>query len=349
MKEYRKIGVWQTAFIGDAVLTLPLLSALKQLHPRAEIHLWVRQGLAGLFSGQPELAAVHEFDKRGQDKSLPAAHRLGRVISKQGFDLWISAHRSLRSAVVSRATEIPTRIGYSTPWFNRFAYTATVDRRFDDLEEIERLHQLLGPLTEDASIPEARLRLPKQTLEFADAFWDEHGLRGDRVLGVHPGSTWPTKCWLPDYFAEVIRNAANEGVTVLVFGGPGEEKLAGEIVEKAGGSGRYVHNQAGKLDLLQLAAVMGRLDACLTNDSGPMHLAWTQDVPLVALFGPTVRKLGFYPRGERSTVLESDLKCRPCGLHGPRKCPEKHHDCMKNIAPAQVWKELRAKLDLPQD
>ncbi|WP_147819586.1 lipopolysaccharide heptosyltransferase II [Salidesulfovibrio onnuriiensis] len=349
MKEYRKIGVWQTAFIGDAILTLPLLAALKRLHPHAEIHFWVRKGLGALFSGQPEITAVHEFDKRGRDKSLLAAHRLGRKIAGQGFDLWISAHRSLRSAVVARATRIETRIGYCAPWFNRCAYTQTVDRRFEDLEEIERLHQLLLPLNEEAPVPQANLVLPQSARRFAQDFWEEHGLQGDMVLGVHPGSTWPTKCWLPDYFAEVVRHAANEAVTVLVFGGPGEEALVSEIVEKAGGTGRFVHNLAGRLDLLQLAAVMGRLSACLTNDSGPMHLAWTQNVPLVALFGPTVRKLGFYPRGKKSTVLETDLQCRPCGLHGPRKCPQKHHECMKRITPEQVWSALRAKLDQPLD
>lgn len=345
MNEYRKIGVWQTAFIGDAVLTLPLLGSLRRRYPDAEIHFWVRKGLAELFSGQPELTEVHEFDKRGGEKSMPAAARLGKQISEQGFDLWLSAHRSLRSAMVTHMTRIPTRIGYSHPWFNRFAYTTTVARRFDDLEEIERLQQLLVPLGIEEPAPEARLSLPEQAHRFADDFWEKHGLQGDVVLGVHPGSTWPTKCWLPESFAEVIRHAANEGVTVLVFGGPTEEKLASEIVEKAGGTGRYVHDMAGKLSLLELAAVMGRLNACLTNDSGPMHLAWTQAVPLVALFGPTVRALGFAPRGKDSTILETDLECRPCGLHGPVSCPKGHHECMRRITPEMAWSELQGKLN----
>jgi heptosyltransferase-2 len=345
MHEYRKIGVWQTAFIGDAVLTLPLLAALHQRHPEAEIHLWVRAGLEPLFAGQPGVHAVHGFDKRGTDRSLFSAMRLGRQIRSQGFDLWISAHRSLRSALVARSTGIATRIGYDTPWFNRMAYTTTVSRRFDQLEEIERLHQLLAPLGISLPAPQARLTLPQAEQDRAEKFWHENGLVGDRVLGVHPGSTWPTKCWLPEYFAKIIRKAANHGITVLVFGGPEETRLVADIIEKAGGTGRYVHNLAGRLSLVELAAAMGRLDACLTNDSGPMHLAWTQGVPLVSLFGPTVRKLGFFPRGEDSTVLEIELGCRPCGLHGPKRCPKRHHKCMKAITPDMVWDALAPLLD----
>lgn len=349
MSDFHKIGIWQTAFIGDAVLTLPLLTALKNRYPQAELHMWVRSGLEELFAGQPQLTAVHGFDKRGRDRSLLAAARLGASLRNEGFDLWISAHRSLRSAIVSRATNIPMRIGYDTPWFSRLAYTNMVDRKFREMEEIERLHQLLTPLGIGLPAPEARLVLPDYATERAERLWEERNLKGDIVLGVHPGSTWPTKCWLPEYFAEVIRSAATEGYSVLVFGGPNERKLAGDIVEKAGGSGRYVHNLAGELSLVELAGVMGRLNACLTNDSGPMHLAWTQGVPLVSMFGPTVRSLGFFPRGEKSIVMETELGCRPCGLHGPKKCPKKHHDCMKKIRPAQVWETLRSMLDVDDE
>ena len=77
-----------------------------------------------------------------------------------------------------------------------------------------------------------------------------------------------------------------------------------------------------------------------------MHLAWSQDVPLVALFGPTVKQLGFFPRGKNSTVAEIDLDCRPCGLHGPRKCPKDHFRCMRTLTPDMVWEKLSAKLNL---
>ncbi|WP_316898469.1 glycosyltransferase family 9 protein [Pseudodesulfovibrio indicus] len=345
MQAYKKIGVWQTAFLGDAVLTLPLLRALKDRFPEAEIHFFVRAGVESVFEGQPEIAKVRPFAKRGREKSLNAAVRLGWEIGREGFDLWVSAHTSLRSALVAGATGIGRRIGYSAPWFNRFAYTETVDRRFDELAEIERLMELARPLGIDGPAPKAELVLPESAREAADRFWTESGFSGP-VLGVHPGSTWPTKCWPVEYFSDIVRRAVEAGAHVLVFGGPGEEPVAEAVIDGALADPSRVTDLSGRLTLPQLAAYLRRLDAYLTNDSGPMHLAWTQDVPLVALFGPTVKGLGFFPRGENSVVMETDVDCRPCGLHGPKKCPKTHFRCMRELTPDRVWDALRPKLGL---
>ena len=98
----------------------------------------------------------------------------------------------------------------------------------------------------------------------------------------------------------------------------------------------------------ELAACLRFLDVYVSNDSGPMHLAWIQDVPLVALFGPTTRALGFFPRGPASRVLELDLPCRPCGLHGGKRCPLGTHACLRDLAPETVWRAVREALDRPR-
>jgi len=345
MQEYKKIGVWQTAFLGDAVLTLPLLRALKDRYPDAEIHFFVRGGVESIFEGQPEITKVHGFAKRGKQKSLNAAVRLGWELGQEGFDLWISTHTSMRSALIAGSTGVSRRIGYSKPWYNRLAYTETVDRKFTELAEIERLMELLEPLGIKGPAPKAQLVVKAEAVADAEAFWESRSF--DRpVLGLHPGSTWPTKCWLVEYFSEIVKRATESGAHVLVFGGPGEEDVAAQVIAGANANPDHVTNLAGQLNLPQLAAYLGKLDAYLTNDSGPMHLAWTQDVPLVALFGPTVEKLGFFPRGENSTVMETELACRPCGLHGPKKCPKDHFKCMKELTPDRVWEALRKKLSL---
>nr|WP_321260485.1 lipopolysaccharide heptosyltransferase II [uncultured Pseudodesulfovibrio sp.] len=343
MSEYKKIGVWQTAFLGDAVLTLPMLRAIKDRFPDAELHFFVRTGFESIFAGQSEITAVHGFAKRGAQKSLNAAVRYGRAVGQQGFDLWISTHTSFRSALVSGATGIDRRIGYDRPWFNRFAYTETVDRKFNELDEIERLMELVKPLGIDVSAPKAELVLSEEARGAASAYWDTTNF-GRPVLGIHPGSTWPTKCWPVDYFSEITSRAVESGAHVLIFAGPGEEDVARQVEQGAKADSAHVTNLAGKLSLPELAAYLGKLDAYLSNDSGPMHLAWTQDVPLVAVFGPTVRSLGFFPRGDNSTVMETELACRPCGLHGPKKCPEGHFKCMKLVTPDMVWETLRKKL-----
>jgi len=346
--DFRRVGIWQTAFLGDAVLTLPFIQALKQRLPEAELHLFVRAGLDGLFSAQRELASVRPFAKRGVQRGLLAARTLGKALSAEGFDLWISPHTSLRSAYMARAVGAPVRIGYDAPWYNWLAYTHLTQRRFDELEEIERIFQLGAPLGIFADrahpAPMPRLDLPPEARARAEEIFA--GLPDGKRLGIHPGSTWPTKCWPAAHFAEVARQALAAGAVVLLFAGPGEEDLAARIAADADdGSGRLV-NLANMLTIPALAACLGRLDACLTNDSGPMHLAWAQGVPLAACFGPTVRKLGFFPRGPNSRVLETNLDCRPCGLHGHKACPLGHHNCMRDIAPRRAWDVLRPMLGL---
>jgi heptosyltransferase-2 len=324
------------------VLSLPLIQALKAAFPEAELHLFTRPGVDSLFRAQRELASVRPFAKRGAQKGLLAAAGLGRELAREGFDLWISPHTSLRSALVAGCVGAPRRIGYARPWWNQLVYTHLVDRRFDTLQEVERLMQLVLPLGLDPAPPKPRLDLPPEALARAAEIFA--ALSTGSVLGLHPGSTWPTKCWPEEHFAEIARRALAAGAVVLLFAGPGEEGLAARIAAAAQDTSGRLVNLAGQLDLPALAACLGRVDACLTNDSGPMHLAWVQDTPLCALFGPTTRQLGFFPRGENTRVLEQSLDCRPCGLHGHTACPLQHHHCMRDITPDRVWDVLRGML-----
>lgn len=341
---YKKIALWQTAFLGDAVLTLPFIRALSLRFPDAEIHLFVRKGVEPLFESQKELTAVHGFDKRGAQKGMKAAFAYGADIGRQGFDLWISAHTSMRSAVVAAATGIKDRIGYDAPWYNRLIYTDTVKRRFDELEEVERLMALGEPLGIPGIAPQTDLNLPASILAEAKDFFTQFD--GNPVIGVHPGSTWETKKWPELNFAETICRCLDEGFRVILFGGPDEKDLCDTVLQDCVRADEVV-NLAGKLGLQQLAAYIRQLDIYLTNDSGPMHIAWIQSVPVLAMFGPTVRRFGFFPRGENSTVLESecDLKCRPCGLHGGKVCSEKHHKCMTDITVQRVWSEIMKNVE----
>jgi heptosyltransferase-2 len=338
-----RIGVWNTAFLGDAVLTLPLLHTLHRAYPQAELHFFVRRGLAGLFASQPELAEVHEFDKRGRDRGLRAAMRLGRKLARMRFDLWLSPHTSLRSGLVARWTTAPRRIGYSRPAYNHYFYTHTVDRGFGAADEIDRLLRLVRPLGVTDLVTEPNLILPAAATAKAEAFFA--GLAGP-VLGVHPGSTWPTKQWPEDSYGQVMARAHAAGASVVLFAGPDETECAARVLAASGLAGRdRLHDLSGALSLPELAAHLAKLSCYLTGDSGPMHLAWAGGAPVVALFGPTTRSLGFFPRGN-STVLELDLDCRPCGLHGPRACPQGHHRCMRDLTPDAAWAAVAAKLDV---
>jgi heptosyltransferase-2 len=341
----KRIAVWNTAFLGDAVLTLPLIQSLRLRFPEAVIDYYVRGGLEDLFRPHPAIASVYGYDKRGGQRGAAALASLGRRIAGRGYDLWISAHTSFRSACFALLSRAPLRVGYRDPAINRLFYTDCVDRRFDSLHEIERLLRLLQPLGQGpvSDWPELAVSA-EDSHRAAELFAPLSG----PVLGLHPGSVWGSKRWCASYFAETGARALQNGASVALFAGPGEERVAALVREamrqKAPERAGAVLDLSGRLSLPLLAACLGRLSCYLTNDSGPMHLAWVQRTPVVAVFGPTVRELGFFPRGRDARVRESALSCRPCGLHGPKVCPLGHHRCMTEVTPDMVWPDVAARL-----
>ena len=340
----RRIAVWNTAFLGDAVLTLPLVQSLCLRYPGAAVDFYVRKGLESLFEPHPALSAVYGFDKRGRQKGPAGLWTMCRGIAGRSYDLWLSAHTSPRSGLAALASRAPLRIGYAKGSLSRFFYTRVVDRRFGERDEIERLLLLLDPLGPGPVCDWPELALAPEAKAEADAFFDP--LCGP-VLGLHPGSVWATKRWPAEYFAETGIRAAAKGAQVALFAGPGEEDIAARVREHmlAGGvDPAQLHDLSGRLSLPVLAAFLGRLSCYLTNDSGPMHLAWAQRTPVTAMFGPTVREHGFYPRGDGATVFEVPEPCRPCGLHGHAACPLGHHRCMTAITPDLVWPDVARKL-----
>lgn len=342
-----KIAVWNTAFLGDAVLTLPLIQTLRNAFPAAEIDFYVRRGFATLFECHPALHAVYEYDKRrlSGNNRLSSLLASGRVLGGRRYDMWIGAHTSPRSALLARLSGAPVRVGYTGGPVAALCYNRRVSRRFAELHEIERLLELLAPVV-PASMPRQHwpeLTLPPAARERAALF--RQSLGSVPLLGLHPGSVWGTKRWTPGGFADIARRAAARGAHVLVFAGPGEEGVAREVIALSHLEGSpLLHDFSGALSLPELAAFLGILDDYVSNDSGPMHLAWAQRTPVTALFGPTVRALGFFPRGETARVLEVPLECRPCGLHGPQVCPLKHHRCMTDIDGNAVWDDVSSKL-----
>ncbi len=366
----RRIAIWNTAFLGDAALTLPLVRAVAAAWPDAAVDMYVRRGVGALFAAQPELAAVREYDKRASERGAAALWRLGRDVAGRGYDMWLGAHLSPRSAFMALCSRAGTRVGYTGGPLQRLAYTVTVPRRFGEIDEIERLMELLrpvlpagfspadafddlyppsrpssasAPLPPPLPAPWPRLVLPPAARDKAAVF--RRGISGP-LLGIHPGSTWPTKRWTPAGVAEIARRAVAAGAHVLLFAAGAEETaLAAAVASLAGLAGHpRLHDVSGALSLPELAAFLAIPDCCLMNDSGPMHLAWIQRTPVTAVFGPTVPAFGFTPRGPDASVIDVPLDCRPCGRHGHVRCPRGHHDCMKRIDADRVWADVERKL-----
>ena len=147
-----------------------------------------------------------------------------------------------------------------------------------------------------------------------------------------------------EYFVQLISRLQTElGVQVVLVGGGHKDADLGEKICQL--SQGHAANLCGKTSLADLMALMQHFKLFITNDSGPMHIATAFDVPTLAIFGPTTRELGFFPYGEGHRVMEvKGLPCRPCALHGGKKCPLGHFKCMRDILPGRVFENAKEML-----
>jgi len=326
--EPRNILLVQTAFLGDIVLFTPLAAAARAKFPAARVSLLTTPAGAELLRGLPGVDDIIAFDKRGAEAGLGGLRAKAADLKTRGFDLALSAHRSVRTAALLWLAGIPRRIGYGNaalPWF----YTDRVARR-PDRHEVHRALALLDPLGGQPPGFTPRLCLP----DLPPAGEDLIGRGARPRVAICPGSVWPTKRYSAAGFAAAARQLIDRhGASVYLIGAKDDREAADEVMAAMGGG---VTDLVGRTGLRDWARVIGAMDLVITNDSGPTHVASALGVPVAVVYGPTTPAQGFAPFGVPSRVLEVSLPCRPCGDHGARRCPEGRLRCMEEIDPARL-------------
>jgi heptosyltransferase-2 len=324
--------VIQTAFLGDVVLTTPLLAALAERY--GPVDVVTTPTAAVLLETHPAVGTVIRYDKRGADRGLRGLWTLGRRLRARRYARAYLPHRSWRSAALALLAGTAERTGFAdSP--AALAYTRRVPRPATG-HEVERLLTLAhtdagaGP----AAVPAVHLALTADDRAAADAWLRERNV-GAGFVALAPGSIWGTKRW-----AGYPELAAALDAPIVVLGGRDDAPLADQVVAAA--SGR-AYSAAGALGLRTSAALIARAGVLVTNDSAPLHLATAVGTPVVAIFGPTVPGFGFGPRGPRDAIVEHpSLACRPCSAHGPQVCPLGHHRCMRELSVASVLAAVAA-------
>jgi heptosyltransferase-2 len=337
-----KILVVQTSFLGDAVLTTPLLSEIRRRFPNAELTVLCTPQAQSLLHGNPDIHEVLTDDKRrGGWRGL---WRKAKDLRSRGFTIALSPHRSFRSGLLLFLARIPCRVGFrqSSGWF---FYHRRVQRDMSG-HDVERNLSLLSAFgVEPAqSRRDLRVGVDPEARGAVERLFRALGIeRNGLTFGIHPGSVWPTKRWTPPGYAELIVLLKRRyRCQILLFGGPQDQEIVSRIQELSGDVGV---NLAGKVHLRELASALEFCDVFITNDSGPMHIAVAQKIPVVALFCATTPSLGFYPYSSRAVVVEKDLSCRPCSSHGGRRCPLGTGDCMRLIEAEDVLRAVARLLD----
>ena len=314
--------VIQTAFLGDVILTTPLLAALAARHGPVDV---VTTPLAApLLETHPAVRRVIPYDKRGADRGWAGVRRVARRLRAERYARAYVPHRSLRTAALAFLARIPSRIGFSGGW--SFLYTEARPKPRTGHES----DRLLALADEPSALYPPHLRPTAEDEQVAlDLLAGGRIQNGESFLAIAPGSIWGSKRW--PYYRELAVALADR-MAVVAVGGQDDGQLGDEIVGAAGRSGGRAVNACGKLTLRQSAALIARAAVLITNDSAPLHLATAMITPIVAVFGPTVPEFGFGPirAGDMALGIEG-LQCRPCSSHGPPQCPLGHHRCMRDL------------------
>ncbi|MFO8056644.1 MAG: lipopolysaccharide heptosyltransferase II [bacterium] len=331
--------------IGDIILTTPVLSALAQRFPGSSIDFVVKTEYKELVKGHPAVRQVWAFDKNTGFRGLKD---LKNRLNRQGYDLVLDLHCNLRSTYLRVRTRAFMKRAYRKHTFARLLLKnfrvnllnnapPVCDRYFSALEDFG--------VSREGRAPE--LYLPAESRAKATAVLAEEGVEPPEVyVCLAPGASYPTKRWSAEGFGEAATSLAGTEKAVVMVGDESDLTVCSFISADLAEKGVQAINLAGRLSLAESAAVLAKASVVLSNDSGLMHIAAALNRPLVAVFGPTSRELGFYPQGKRSGTVEvHGLSCRPCTLHGDRECPEGHHDCMRMIAPDQVVKEAEKVME----
>ncbi|NPA52524.1 MAG: lipopolysaccharide heptosyltransferase II [Aquificae bacterium] len=328
-----KIIVWQTAFLGDLILTTPLFSSLKKLYPSAYLSVITKPFGKEVLKNNPDVDHLITFNKKTMSN-----WELIKSIKSQKYDLAISPHRSHRASYSLFLARIPERIGFDKGGFS-FLYTKKVPHRFDGTHEIERNLKLLSVLPEYDS--QKLEKIPKLPLdEREENSYKRFNLKDKDYIIIAPGSKWETKRWTAKGYGQVIDRLLQEGENIVTIGSPEDKEFTDKVLQYTKHKDS-VKNLVGKTNLRETFSIIKHGKLLISNDSAPVHMAVAYGTPVVDIYGPTVTEFGFYPYRKGKVVEIKNLECRPCGLHGHRECPIGTHECMEKISPDLVLENVQ--------
>ena len=306
--------------LGDVVLTIPALRALRRGHPGARLEVVTERRYAPLLEGLEFVDRVWPLER-----TTASTLGLAAALRRRRWSVAVDFFGNARSALLTRASEAALRVGWDARGRRR-AYHLRVPRSIDPAGReyaaaaYRRLALAAGGIEDGL---ETTLALPAAARAEAVPLLAKSGVPdAGATVGLVAAGTWSTKSWPLSHCAALARGLLAAGWPVLLLAGPGEETVSRRLLELAPGVGLLP-----PCDVVSLAAVIERLAAVVGTDSGPRHLAAALAVPSWTWFGPT-HPGNWLPPGERHGAWWTDLPCRGCDRTA---CP--HWSCLPSLAP----------------
>jgi heptosyltransferase-2 len=329
-----RVLVIQTASLGDVILATPVIEKIHHFYPETRIDFLLKKGYEDLFQSHPFLHQLILWDK--SENKLGELNRLAQVIRSHRYDLVINVQRFASSGFLTVFSGAKRTIGFNKNPFSIFFHKSIkhkIGKGKNTPHETERNLKLIEHLTDKSYF---RVRLYPSKIDFAKV--SQYKTKG--FITISPGSLWFTKQFPEEKWISFLLKL-DKDIVVYLLGSPNEKDLCSRIRQESNIMSRSL-NLAGKLSFLQSAALMKDALMNYVNDSAPMHLASSVNAPTTAIYCSTVPEFGFGPLSENAVVVQAlqPPDCKPCGLHGFKKCPQQHFDCAYNIETHQLLDTL---------
>jgi len=331
----------QTAFLGDAVLSLPFLARLGEARPRSRIVVIVRPAGEAVFRlalarGLSSLAhrvEVRVFDKQGRHRGPWGLWRFARELTRDCGppETVYCLQRSFRSGMLALLSGAEERVGFSTGAAS-FLYTRSVRREWNTgRPEVEKNLDLLR---------EGEKEVPPWSPTHAASLLAPAQVLKQDIVVLSLGSPWATKRWPVENAADLALRLTETGRAIVLCGDATARPLAAELMRRV--PSPLVRDLTGATSIPELVDLLAGAKLLVSGDSAAVHIASDLNVPVLALFGPTLPDFGFAPwrRGSYALGVQG-LSCRPCDIHGPAVCPEGHHRCLKDLSGESVARQTR--------
>jgi heptosyltransferase II len=322
-KDRDRILVIQTAFLGDAVLTLPMIRKLKELNSNSTIDVLCIPASKEIFQLSTIINEIIVIDKKGEHKSFFSLLKIARQIRAKKYDRIYSPHRSFRTSILVLQSGVKETYGFSnSSMFHVYKYLTEYRSNH---HEVQRNLDLIGynyselgwKVLPEIKIAESTDKVVKHFLKNNDV---NHGF-----AVIAPGSIWNTKKYPLEYYDQVVKYLISRGLKVIIIGSKQEESIGKSFEIKFKGD---LVSSTGIFTITESIALLKNSKILITNDSAPTHFGVCADIPVLTLYCSTVPDFGFYPYNNKSRWLSyAGLECKPCGIHGLFKCPLKHFQC----------------------
>jgi len=318
----KKFLVIQTASIGDVILATAVAEKLHPYFPDSQIDMMIKKGYESLFENHPYLNKVYLWDKK--NRKYRSLFSIWRQVRSQRYDLIVNIQRYAATGFITAFGKAKETAGFNkNPFSCLFTHKIKHEIGVKGLHEVDRNQKLIAHITDDKAVRPALY--PNEAV-----FEKVKHYKTETYICVAPCSLWFTKQFPEERWIHFLR-LVPEDLKVYLLGGRDDIAYCDRIIANV--PDKHIESLAGQLNLLESAALMRDAKMNFVNDSSPMHLASSQNAPTTAIFCSTVADFGFGPLSDDSVVVQENrnLKCRPCGLHGFKKCPEGHFRCAEFI------------------